>query len=296
MRNQPVLCRLPPVLPALFVLAASIALASPALAKVHLRIAANSMIVDSFNLWNVATPWESITSYGSPQANRPTVDLVLELQALKAGGLDFDFELVPTPNYERAKLEVIEGHADLTAETIWDDELAANAATLAKSDVILRNGDFEKGIYTLPTNTKLLSIHSIEELREYVGITVGTWALDLKALEAMQLKGVEKAPKAEAVFAMIAKQRADFSPMEFSSRPDMSNEMGGVRLVPVPNCKIALAGSRSWGIGRSSPAAGEIEEALRKGVAIMRADGRIERAFKESGFFSPRVADWKRLN
>jgi hypothetical protein len=273
----------------------SVALADTVQARVHVKIAADSQIVESFNSWTAVTPWEQITKYSGSYVNRPTLDLVLEIQALKAGGLDFDFELVPTPNYERAKLEVVEGRADLSAETIWDDEITDNSASLLKSNVVLQNGEFEKGIYTLPTNTKLLSISTLEELRQYVGVTVGTWALDVKTMEAMNLKGVERAIKIENVFLMIQKQRADFTLSEFSASADLSVEDAGVKLVPVPNYKVAIAGSRSWIVCRKSPNADAILAALQKGLEILQADGRINRALKESGFLNPKVTDWKRL-
>ena len=286
-------CRL---LPTLLVACGALALASSGYAQIHLRIAASTQIVDSFKSWTAVTPWAQISQYGGGNyVNRPTIDLILQLQALKAGGLEFDFELVPTPNYERAKLEVIQGGADLAAETIWDDEIADSAGALLKSDVILQNGEFEKGIYTLPTNAKLLAISTLEELRQYVGVTVGSWALDVKTVEAMKLKGVEKAAKIENVFLMIDKQRADFTLGEFSGNADLSVESSGVKLVPVPNCKVAIAGSRSWVVSKKSPHADALLAALQKGVKSLCAAGRIERALKESGFLNPKVATWKRL-
>jgi hypothetical protein len=279
----------------MFLVGGAATFAQPAPARIHLKISADTQIIDSFNKWNASTPWEQITQYSGSYVNRPTVDLVLEIQALKAGGLDFDFELVPTPNYERAKLEAVQGLVDLSAETIWDDEIAQNADSLFKSDVVLLNGQFEKGVYTLPTNSKLLSLTSLDELRQYVGVTVGTWALDVKTMQAMNLKGVERAIKIENVFLMIQKQRADFTLTEFSGTADLSVENSGVTLVPVPNCKVAIAGSRSWVVSKKSPNADAILAALQKGIKILRAEGRIDRALKESGFLNPKVSDWKRL-
>ena len=271
-------------------------LAAPAAAKIHLKISACVEATDGFGYWTAATPWEQIKIFRIGNASRPVVDLVLELQALKAGGLDFDFELVRKLTYELAKVEVIEGRAELTAETIWDDEIAANAKSLLKTDAIIRNGEFVKGVYVLPTNTKLLKISSLDELRDNVGAVVSNWDLDVKTVEGLQLKGLKKAVKLELVFSMIQKQQADFMLGEFSPTADMGTVSGGVKLVPVPNCKVAIMGSRSWIVSKGSPQADAIFRALAKGTKILRDNGTIERAYKESGFFNPRVADWKRLN
>ena len=271
-------------------------LAPAAAAKIHLRISACAEATDAFENWTSATPWEQIGSYKNANAVRPAVDLLLELQALKAGGLDFDFELVRKLTYELAKVEVIEGRAELTAETVWDDEIAANARSLLKTEAIIRNGEFVKGIYGLPTNAQLLKLSSLDELRDHVGAVVSNWALDAKTMEGLQLKGLKKAIKPEFVFAMIQKQQADFMLGEFSPAPDMGISSGGVKLVPVPNCKVAIMGSRSWIVSGASPLAETILGALARGIKILRDNGTIERAYMESGFFNPRVADWKRLN
>jgi hypothetical protein len=270
-------------------------LTSTAEAKTHLKISANTLIAESFGKWTAEKPWEQIDHFTGPQANRPTIDLILELQALKAGGLDFDFELIAVPNYERAKIEVIQGNADLAAETIWDDEISANTASLLKTDPIIRSGEFEKGVYVLPTNEPLLKVKSLADLQPYVAATVSNWALDVKTVDAMKVKGHEKVGKLENVFLMIDKKRVDFTLQEFSANADFSIENSGVKLIPIPNCKVGLAGSRSWVVAKTSPHAKEIHEALVRGAKILRDDGRIEKAFKESGFFNAQVANWKRL-
>jgi methyl-accepting chemotaxis protein len=269
--------------------------AGPDTGRIHLKISANTLIADSFAQWTAETPLEQITRFDCPYANRPTVDFVLQLQALHAGGLDFEYELRVVPNYERAKIEVVQGYADLTAETIWNNEVAANADTVLSTAPVIRDGEFEKGLYVLPTNARMLQVTSIEQLREFVGATVVSWPIDVRSLQAMGLKGVEKAFKEEGLFPLIQRRRADFTLAEFAATGDMSVTSGGIKLVPVPGCKVALTGSRSWIIAKHSPHAKTLADALQRGLQALRDEGRIERAFMESGFFHPKVARWKRL-
>jgi hypothetical protein len=276
-------------------LLAGLTLVSVTHAKVHVKIAANGAAIDAFNNWTAATGWAEIRNFKSGNASRPAVDLVLQLQALKAGGLDFDFEFVRTLTYELAKTEVVQGRADLSGETIWDSEIAEQSSALAKGPVIIRNGEFVKGVYALPTNQKLLALTTLEQLREYAGAVVGTWALDVQTMEALKLKGLVKKPTPELVFTAIKAGQADFTLAEFSSSADMAVELAGVKLLPVPNAKVAIAGSRSWCVAKSSPRAAELVQALVAGEKVLRTQGTIERAFQESGFFNPRVAAWQRL-
>src|SRR5690606_13743545 len=111
-------------------------------------------------------------------------------------------------------------------------------------------------------------------------------------LESMALKRIEKASKVENVFQLIRDGRADFTLLEFAASGDMGIENGGVKLVPVPDCKLALPGGRSWIVAKNSPHAAAIVQALDRGIAALRGEGRIERAFRECGFFQRRVSRW----
>ena len=263
--------------------------------KIHLKISANTLVADSIAKWTAQTPVEQIDRFDNPHANRPTVDFVLQLQALLAGGLDFDYELHIVPNYERAKIEVVHGYADLTAETIWDEEISAHPDALLPTAPVIRDGEFEKGLYVLPTHDRMLQVSSLEQLRGFVGATVVGWPTDVRSLEAMGLKGVEKAFKEEGLFQLLQRKRADFTLAEFAATADMSVTSDGIKLVPVPGCKVALSGSRSWIIAKKSPHARAIADALKRGLQSLRDEGRIERAFMESGFFHPKATRWKRL-
>ena len=280
----------------LLLIAATLFVAVPAQAKTHLKISATAQVQASFTKWTAEKPFDQIANFSSPYANRATVDLVLELQALQAGALDFDFEINVVPNNARARLEVVQGNADITAETTWDSLIETDKAALLRTESIIREGEFEKGLYVLPTNQAVLQVKTLDELRQFVGIAVNSWDTDVKTLRAIKPKGIELPSKNENVFAMIAKGRADFTLLELSSEPDFGIEFNGTRLVPIPGVKIALAGgSRSWIVAKNSANAEAIHAALVKGVKILRDEGRITRAFKECGFFNTRAATWKRL-
>lgn len=278
------------------VLACGAVLAAPAArAKTHLRISINADAMDAFNNWTAGGSYADITNFKNGNASRPVVDLVLELQALKAGGLDFDFELVRDLTYELAKESVIEDRADLSGETIWDSEIAANAAALLQTDPILKSGDFVKGIYVLPSNQKLLKLTSRNDLQTEIGVVVASWALDVKTLESLSPKAVHKVATPELAYMAIKRGEANFVLDEFSSQPDLRVQRGGVTLIPVPGYTVAIQGSRSWVVAKKTPDAAAILKALNAGAKILRDNGTIQKAYTESGFFNPKVASWKPL-
>lgn len=264
--------------------------------KPVLRIAVSSLVAGSFEKWTREVPVLQIERFDTPYANRPTVDLILQLQALAAGGLDFEYQLSSHANHGRAVIEVAQGYADLTAETVWDSEFRANPEAFAATSAVIRNGEFEKGLYTIPSNRRMLEARLPEQFSEFVGVTVFNWSVDLQLLENLGLKRIERVSKAENMFQLIREGRADFAMLEFAATADLSVETGGVKLVPVPQCKVALPGSRSWVISKRSPHADLLAQTFEKGIGMLRRDGKIERAFGESGFFNPKVARWRALS
>jgi hypothetical protein len=234
-----------------------------------------------------------IVDFNSPHATRGTVDFVLQLQALHAAGLDFVYDLRVSDNYERTAHDVVQGYADLSAETVWDINIDPDG--LIGTSPVIDKGQFEKGLYTIPANGAMLRVTSVDDLSAFVGVTVVSWKVDVRTINALRVRKLEQVFKAEGLFAALDERRADFTLLEFAATPDMSVTHQGVKLVPVPGCKVALPGSRSWVVSRRSPHASVLAEALERGLQVLRQEGRIERAFRESGFFHPRVVQWKRL-
>jgi ABC-type transporter Mla subunit MlaD len=262
-------------------------------ATIHLRFAVTTLVAESFAKWSGQCPVAEIDDFSSSYANRGTVDFVLQLQALLAAGLDFDYELRVSDNIARSVHEVGQGYADMNAEALWDVNI--DPAVMIAASPLTGNGEFEKGLYTVPGNDRMLQVRSLEELRERVGVTVVSWKVDLRTFAAMRLRRMEQVLKAESLFSVLAQGRADFTLLEFAATSDMSLSHAGIKLVPVPGCKVSLPGSRSWVVSRQSPHAEVVATALERGLQVMRREGRIERAFRECGFFHPRVVDWKRL-
>jgi methyl-accepting chemotaxis protein len=263
--------------------------------KVVLRIAVSSLVADSLAKWTRDCRVDQIERFDSPHANRPTVDLVLQLQTLAAGGLEFDYELSIHTNHGRALIEVTQGYADLTAETVWNSDIATAAESLIATAPVIRHGEFEKGLYVLPT-ARMLRARLPEQWSEFIGVTVFNWTLDVQLLENLGLKRIEKVSKLENAFPLVRDGRADFTMMEFASTIDMGIESNGIKLIPVPEVKVVLPEGRSWVVAKQSQHADVLHHAFERGLGVMRREGRIERAFRECGFFNSRVSRWRKVS
>jgi len=237
---------------------------------------------------------DQITSFASPHASRNVVSLVLIQKALHLGGLeDVEFEFHVVPNSERERIEVKNGRVVLGSQDFWDADFND---TVYKTDPVVHDGTFEKGLYTHPSNTHMLSLRDRESLKDHSAVIVGTWKGDIAALRALGVRHIHDVYEIQAVAKFLSLRRADFTLLEFSSKPDMSVSISGVSLVPVPGIKVVLPGNRCWMVSRKHPQGEQVFKALNIGLKMLWQDGTIKKAFTESGFFQKRVKGWRVIN
>lgn len=237
---------------------------------------------------------EQISSFRSPYASRNVVSLVLIQKALRLGGFgDVEFDFHPVPNSERERAEVKKGHVVMGSQDYWEADFDD---TVYRSEPVLMDGTFEKGLYTLPSNAAMLSVRDRESLNKRSVVIVGTWKGDLAVLRALEPNEIHVVYELPTVAKFLGLGRADFTLLEFSSKPDMSVSIFGVSLVPVPGIKVVLPGNRCWMVSRKHPQGEKVFTALNKGLRILQQDGTINRAFTESGFFHSRVKGWRVIN
>jgi ABC-type amino acid transport substrate-binding protein len=238
------------------------------------------------------TGCEQIDSYALPGASRGLSEMLLICQALHLGGIRPVFEFQQINTYARLLRQVSNGELLLMMESVWKRD--ADPSKVFISDPILRTGEFEVGLFTLPSNTELLKARTVEDLRRFKAASNRNWAVDWETLEFM---GIEKinVSKYPLMFKMVEAGRADFMLEAFSSLPDMSQTTEGVKLIPVPNIKIGLKGSRHIVVNKALPNSQKVFNALQAGLKILREKGVITRAYQESGFLHENVRDWNKL-
>ena len=266
----------------------------PVLATDPVTAAAEQVIVNNFARWTKAEGGcENIKSFASPYANRGTVEAVLACKALKIGGYDGAFLLVAVPNYERALVEAASGRVSMPAETLWDVDL--DKKVFYGTDPLIAQGEFEKGIYVRPQNQHKWVIKTVADLQKLTCVMPARWRVDWNTLQHMKVKTIDVSTK-EAIFRMVNHERGDCTLLEFSARADLGNTVDGIRLVPIMGVKVTLDGQRRLAISKKAPHAVEIFNAINRGIAQLRANGSITRAWQESGFLGGVERNWVIIN
>lgn len=239
---------------------------------------------------------EEITYFGGPHARRDVAELILLQQALKLGGFKRPIIFVNEENYFRSIRNVVEGKTLSISGTIWLQDLDQVKESVFISPPIVRDGEFQVGIYTSPHNQLALGSKSLADLTQLRAVTSRQWKPDLQTLQTLGFHKIMYTPNWINMARMLNVGRVDITLAPFGMAPNLSIQVDGIELIPIPGIKMVIAGSRHWPISQKHPYGSEFSEALTKGVVSLREAGTIERAYRESGFFHPEVASWTLLN
>lgn len=235
-----------------------------------------------------------ISDYSGSHSRRDVIEVVLLNQMLKLGGYQGELALMPEDSYRRILHKVGTGAAAVTGTPVWAEDALPEDVYI--TEAIVREGEFVVGLYTSPNNKRALAVSDKEGLKELSAVSTRQWRSDWRTLKGLQLRWVYDTFLWPMMVKMVWAGRADITLAPFQPNESMSIISDDITLVPIPNIKVALQGSRHWIISRQHPQGKEIFSALRKGVKIMRKGGRITRAYIECGFFDPRVENWKLIN
>jgi len=238
---------------------------------------------------------EKIT-YKSPDLDTAQViDTILIAKALTLGGMDATFDFVKIPNSARERAMLLSGDVTVAGTSQWDWWADENSAEVYKSDEVVPNGSFEKGLYTTKERAESTQINSSADLAKYVCVSNKSWRVDWSTLAGLPFKQLADAPSTESMFKMVAGGHADLTVQSFSGTPDMSITMSGITLYPIKGWKVPLNGSRHYVVSKKNPKGAAVFESLQKGLAVMRQTNEVARALTESGFYNVNVKNWKSI-
>lgn len=237
-----------------------------------------------------------IEYYGGSYSRRDVVETILAFQALREGGLENSITLHGESNYRRVLRMVANGNVLLSGPLLWKEDIEQLRGELYMSEPLVKDGEFVAGLYSHPSNKKALSLSTLSDFHKLKATSSRHWRNDWRVLTALQPLSLYDAVEWEQMVRMVAAGRADITLAPFQPTEDMSLILDDMTLVPIPNVKVYFPGSRHWIVSRRHAYGKPVFQALTRGLAIFRQEGRIRRAYRESGFFNSRVENWRVLN
>lgn len=238
----------------------------------------------------------SVKTFGGQGASRTSIELVLLQQALALGG-DTDrvrFEFMP--NHLRLMRELQTGKYVAAANTVWQDSIGEAPDAFWLSTAVIRNGQFEAGLYTTKARVGSYRIRSGADLLRLSAVSSHGWSSDWRTLSGLPLQQLFDTASWPNMLNMVIADRADFLLAPFQATDDMSFEANGVVFMPIAGVKLGLLGSRHFVVSRLHADGQRFYQALEKGLAIMLARGAFDRAYREAGFYNDKVRDWLKFS
>lgn len=236
----------------------------------------------------------SVADYGGPHARRDVVEVLLLQQALARQDGALRLSLSPMPTSQRLQAELRSGHAACSATSYWRDDFPQPDGLLF-SDPLLGDGEFEAGFYTIPDNTRALAARTLPALQALRVLSNRSWRVDWQTLEQLGFSNLQHVASWNLMPRMVQQGRADLLLAPFQPTADLSMTVEGVRLVPVPRLKIRMRGTRHVLISATHEQGPRLQAQLNAGLAKLRQQGLIRRAYEQCGFFNARVAGWTRF-
>lgn len=293
---------MPVVLTLMFLCSSAILSSAAALAEDYkaaqaLSILVPTSIVDDFNIFVDGRDILSIDHYGGETSRREVAEMVLMHQALFLGGYNGEIKYVAQEvDYLRSLHMIADGNAAVFGATAWYENISAENSPYWVTKPLVRNGEFVVGLYTNASNSKAMSVKSLSDLRRLRAVSNVHWGTDWRNLELLNLTHVYSVRQWSNMARMVQAQRADFTLAPFHSNSGRVLVTEDFELTPIPNVSLALEGSRHWVTSKAHPMGEKAYQSLSRGLASLRNQGSIVRAYSESGFFQPKHNHWPEIN
>ncbi|WP_440874106.1 hypothetical protein [Thalassotalea sp. PLHSN55] len=233
---------------------------------------------------------DALANYKFTNPSRSLIESILVCQALRLGGIEPIFNFVAISNIPRLLRLVTNRHIDLMLDSVWLNLADQNKVYV--SAPLIRDGEYFKGVYTNRLNIALLKAKSAKDLKNFHAVSSKHWHADWQALQRLNI-ATHSVPRYQFMLKMVHAKRADFLLDDFSNNDDLSHNYENIHLVPVPNMKVAIKGSRHILVNKENEHGTRIFTALQTGLKKLREQGKIVQAYQEGGFFNAQVNDWQ---
>lgn len=237
-----------------------------------------------------------MSNYAGTKSRRDVVEIILVRQALALGGYDADIEFIEGYYYARNLHLLRDGLIVMSLDSVWLSDAKSIDDYAFISQAVIEHDTYEAGLYTTENNHKALAAKDINDVRRLATVSNKQWSVDWQTLESMQLRRLENILEWETMVKIVNLGWADFVLAPFQATPDLSFQVNDVKLVPIPNLKIKLKGSRHFVVSKRHPQGPAVFTALEKGLKQLKAQGRLQRAYQDAGLFNSQVKDWKEIN
>lgn len=259
------------------------------------RIGVPKDVLDDYTKFLNGRLIQGITQFTELNTRRDVVELSLFMQALLQRLPDLQVELCPTDNYAMGIEQLRAGTLAALATTSWKSDLESRSEELNISDAVIEQGQTLVGIYASPANAKALSCRTLADLQQLRIASNNDWSADWATLIAMGITHRVNVKTWPQMVYMASSGEVDAVLAPFSKSADLSIVLDGCTLVPIPNQRVCLQGTRHYATAKTQQ--GQLlADAVFPQLLRMREDGTFVRAMRECGFINTQTEQWAIVN
>ena len=242
---------------------------------------------------NGKSPLE-IDDFSGKNSQRDVVEFILVQKALLLGGAKLDF-IFNTGNYDSKNSKLLkEGALLINFDTMWYSHAQTFSQDVYISDPLIRKGEYHAGIYT-SENSKL-KINNLQEFKKLSVISNRNWSVDWKTLTDISPSKLIHEEEWVSMAKMVSLGWVDVMLAPFNKNKPFFYQGKNYKIYALKGIKISLNDSRHFVVSRNHPLGKKTFIALQKGLKILREQGAIDKAYRQSGFFNDETKNWKVLN
>lgn len=238
-----------------------------------------------------------IRDFSGPYSRRDVVEVVLFYQALNLGGFKGEVRelLVPEGNYLKVGRMLRQGRTALVANSVWLDAVNTASPEIWITDALIEDGQFSSGIYARADRAASLQKTLLNERESLSVVSSSNWLVDWRELKRLGFRQVYDRNMWPEMVGMVGQGKADILLAPFQEPLHSGIHLDNHHLLPVPGVKLTLPGSRHWVASKHHPRGKMGFAFLQRGLLKLQEMGRIEQAYRQSGFISTKVDSWIEL-
>ena len=226
----------------------------------------------------------SITEFKSQFVRRDVVDMVLVQQALKMGGFEPNFQYAAgRVNFRNTRL-LKQGKLLLSLDSYWLSDAITMQDHVYISQPVIRKGEYHAGIFASPKHPSIFNVTTLNDLKQFSGVSTPRWRTDWQTLQALPLKELIREDEWVSQANMVSSMLVDFIMMPFNSNGKDTYRLGKINLKHVPNMALLLNDSRHFVISKAHPLGEQAYRAINIGLTALRKGNRIQQAYRQAGF------------
>ena len=266
-------------------------LIAPDLDQSVIKVGAPKDVVKDYQLFLDGRAVTSITDFSGHHSRRDVVELAFFICALQTALPEANYKIIAVDSYANGLEQLRTSSITTLATTCWQSDLETYAEEIYQSEAVIADGKSLVGIYTYPQNQHALACKTLNDLRQLRFVSNRDWSADWNTLERLGIMHCLDVKTWRQMVYMVSSGEVDALLAPFSTAHHMTIELDDCQLVPVPNLRITLRGSRHFACDTSAHGkmiADKVFPELRTQVQ----NGRFELALQQCGFFNAATEHW----